>query len=291
MKTHQDPINAALARSDENATAGLGRGCDGVGRVARARPPTCVGGSDERDSVAPQNAYSEQRFSKRYSPTGASGWFSRRRFSVQTGSLRKSHACVSVLLVVLSAALSAGASCNGTIPGPAPVIVENDHLLGSPDAPVTVVEYASPKCSWCALFATTQFAAVRQRYIDTGKVRWVHRHLLPMSDADALRAGSAAECAGDQRQYFEMLDLLFQHPGDFSADAIKQLASDLALDRTAFDACLDGGSKTARVQQDVDSGLALGVTSTPRFFVDDEMVVGYRTADQLGEIIDRHLAE
>jgi protein-disulfide isomerase len=53
---------------------------------------------------------------------------------------------------------------------------------------------------------------------------------------------------------------------------------------------LDGNSKAVRVQQDVNSGIALGVTGTPAFFVGSEMVSGFRTTAQLSEIIDRHLA-
>ena len=193
--------------------------------------------------------------------------------------------------VVLSALVASGANCGTPVPGGAPVLVDSDHVLGSPDAPVTVFEYANLRCSHCRDFATTQFSTVRQRYIDTGQVRWIYRHLILMSDEDLVRAACASECAADQGKYTEYLDLLYQNPDQFSADSLKQFASDLNLDRSAFDACLDSGSQVARVQQDVDSALALGLNATPQFFVNGESVLGYQTADALGAVIDRHLSD
>ena len=72
-------------------------------------------------------------------------------------------------------------------------------------------------------------------------------------------------------------------------EQLGQYATNTGLERTSFDACLAGSGKDARIQQDVNSGTALNVASTPTFFVDGEMVIGFRTASQLGAIIDRHL--
>ncbi len=182
-----------------------------------------------------------------------------------------------------------GTDCAGTIPGPAPVIVESDHILGSADAPVTVVEYSSFQCGWCGLFARGQFPTIEERYIDTGKVRWIARHLFSMSNEAGVQAASACECAADQGQYFDFRELVFENQTDLSEATLKQHATTLGLDRATFDACLDGGSKEDRVRQDVDSGIALGATSTPTFFVGIQVLRGHQTADQLGEIIDRHL--
>ncbi len=76
-----------------------------------------------------------------------------------------------------------------------------------------------------------------------------------------------------------------------SDDKFREYADTLGLDRTQFDACIAGTSKAGRIQQDVTSGNALGVSSTPTFFVNEDMVPGFQTATQLGEIIDRKLAE
>ncbi len=74
-----------------------------------------------------------------------------------------------------------------------------------------------------------------------------------------------------------------------SDESLQQHASTLGLDRTAFDACFSGQSTAPRVQRDVASAMALGVSAIPTFFVNDEMLSGFHTAEELAEVIDRHL--
>ncbi len=183
--------------------------------------------------------------------------------------------------------------CDGLFPipiVPTPIILDSDHVLGSANAPVTVVEYSSYSCHWCGRFAREEFAAIKAKYVDSGQVRWVFRSLLTMSDSAQVLPVCAAECASDQGRYLDYRELLFDNQADLSENALKQHATALGLDRGTFDLCLDGGSKVARVQRDVDSGFDLGASSTPTFFVGSEMVRGYQTADQLGAVIDSHLA-
>jgi protein-disulfide isomerase len=183
-------------------------------------------------------------------------------------------------------------TCTGTDltpAGSALAIVESDHVLGSPDAPVTVIEYANLHCSWCGLFARTDFPTIKAQYIDTNRVRWVYRHFLTMSSDTVALSACAAECAADQGRFYEYISLVFQNQADQSEATLKQHATALGLDRGTFDACLSSGTKLDHVRQDLTSGEALGVNSTPRFFVDTEEIRGYQTAEQLGQILDRHL--
>jgi protein-disulfide isomerase len=192
-------------------------------------------------------------------------------------------------ILLLAAFGSSGLSCPGVAPTTAPTILADDHILGDFDAPVTVVEFSSLRCGFCRQFITTQFADLRERYIVTHKVRWVLRYAINLGDSEALLAAEASECAGDQSKYVEYRDLLFQGAIAFDSASLRQHAESLGLDLTAFDDCTAGGTKEARIRQDVDSAHALGVTGTPTFFIDSEKVVGYRTADEIGVIIDRHL--
>ncbi|HVP11217.1 MAG TPA: thioredoxin domain-containing protein [Phycisphaerae bacterium] len=216
----------------------------------------------------------------------ASSWGSRPPATV--GYLRLALIGMAWLaLPVLGGTCTSAPLNNTTQPPP---VLESDHVLGSPDAAVTVIEYANLHCGWCGLFERDQFPTIKARYIDTGRIRWVFRHLLNMNDSAAVLSACATECAADQGRYYDFRELVFQNQADQSADALKQHASTLGLDRAAFDACLDGNGKVERVQQDVNSGLALGLNSTPSFFVEGELVRGYQTADQLSQVLDRHLA-
>ncbi len=78
---------------------------------------------------------------------------------------------------------------------------------------------------------------------------------------------------------------------DLSDAEFGENADALGLDRTQFDGCTAGTSKSNRIQQDVTSGNALGVPTVPTFFVNGEMIPGFQTATQLGEVIDRKLNE
>src|SRR5689334_18125026 len=82
----------------------------------------------------------------------------------------------------------------------------NDHVLGKPDAPITLLEYASLTCPHCAHFDTEVLPKLKEKWIDTGKVKLIYRDF-PLDDA-ALKAAQLAECSGNER-YFAMLDLIF----------------------------------------------------------------------------------
>jgi len=185
----------------------------------------------------------------------------------------------------------------GPTPGTRPVITAIDHVLVAPGAnpTVTVVEYADFQCPFCGRFARSEFSTIKTRYIDTGKIRWVYRHF-PLRNIHprAEPAARASECASDQASFFDYADKTYSVT-DGSAviltDAqLRQNAVDLGLNMTDFDACYPpGDSKATRVQTDVNSGTALGVTGTPTFFVNARRVSGFQTADQLSAIIEQEL--
>ena len=89
-------------------------------------------------------------------------------------------------------------------PGP---VFPDDRSMGSPKAPVQIVEYAAPACPHCAYFAKTVLPELKKTFIDTGKVHYVLR-IFPISPYDGAIAGMAV-CLPKER-YFEFLDLAFQ---------------------------------------------------------------------------------
>ncbi len=178
----------------------------------------------------------------------------------------------------------------GTAGGPE--VLADDHVLGDADAPVTVFEYGDFQCPFCGAWARSEFPTFAQDYIDTGKVRYVFRHFpLRSIHPRAESAARASECADDQGAFFPYHDEIYADQNDLSDENLGNHADALGLDRTQFDACFPGPTKESRVQRDVNSGMALGVTGTPTFFVNGEAVAGFRTAEQLGEVVDRKLNE
>ncbi len=163
-----------------------------------------------------------------------------------------------------------GGNC-GTPVSNLPQVIASDHVLGEADAPVLVFEYSDLQCPFCGAFDRNQFPTLKTDYIDMGKVRYVYRHFpLTMTHADAERAAEASECASDQDMFFEYIKEVFSdatRQQNLSADVLREIADEVGLDLTDYDACIAAASKGPRVDQDVNSGNALSVSGTPTFFV------------------------
>lgn len=174
-------------------------------------------------------------------------------------------------------------------------ILADDHVMGSPNAPVTVVEYSDFQCPFCGKFARQEFPVLKANYIDTGKARFVFRHLpIRNSHPRAENCARASECASDQGDFFEYHDKIFNTPdigfdNTVPTDAqLRQYAADMGMNLTTFDACYPpGDGKASRVQRDVNSASALQVSGTPTFFVNGRRHTTGNTAAKLGEAIDR----
>ncbi|CAA9412685.1 MAG: Na+/H+ antiporter NhaA type, partial [uncultured Quadrisphaera sp.] len=160
-----------------------------------------------------------------------------------------------------------------------PVDPERDHVRGPVDAPLTLVEYGDFECPFCSR-ATGSVEELRARFGD--RLRYVFRHSpLPDVHPHAQLAAEAAEAAGVQGRFWEMHDRLFAAQDRLTTTDLLDHAADLGLDLQAFALDLGAGRCTRRVQQDVESAAASGVTGTPTFFVGDRRHDGAYDADAL----------
>ena len=156
-------------------------------------------------------------------------------------------------------------------------VAPQDRVLGKPDAPITVVEYASMTCPHCARFQLVVFPDVRKDWIDTGKVRWVVRDY-PL-DALALKAAMIARCAPKDRYYAfveTFLTAQYQWVKAKNAEpALIRLAQLGGMSPREVSICL---KDKAVEEQVVNSRLVatkeLGVDSTPTFFINGKKVTG-----------------
>ena len=115
-----------------------------------------------------------------------------------------------------------------------------EQILGDPDAPVTLIEYASLTCPHCAQFHTEVLPDLKERYIATGKVRLIYRDF-PL-DERALMAAALAHCAGPDR-YFGFLDVLFETQSSWARaedylGALKKLGKLGGMSDEQMDQCL-----------------------------------------------------
>ncbi|MET7876179.1 Na+/H+ antiporter NhaA [Micromonospora sp. DT68] len=145
-----------------------------------------------------------------------------------------------------------------------PVDPERDHVRGSDDAPVTVVEYGDFECPYCGQAEPV----VRDLLEAFANVRYVWRHL-PLTDVHprAQLAAEAAEAAGEQGAFWEMHDLLLTHQDALDAPDVLGYAGQLGLDLDRFREHMAERRGVDRIGEDVDSADLSGVTGTPTFFV------------------------
>lgn len=169
-----------------------------------------------------------------------------------------------------------------------------EQILGNPDAPVTLIEYASLTCPHCAQFHTEILPDLKERYIATGKVRLIYRDF-PL-DERALMAAALAHCAGPDR-YFGFIDVLFEtqsswaQAGDYLA-ALKRLGKLGGMNDAQIDQCLaDEELIDGILQTRLDGQNDHQVSSTPTLVINGEVYPGARSIEALSEVIEPLLGE
>src|SRR4029453_13553903 len=101
---------------------------------------------------------------------------------------------------------------------------------------------------------------------------------LPMHNR-AQAAAEAARCAGEQGKYWEYGNSLMKAAGDLSDDNLKQRATELSLDASAFEACITSSKHDAAIQSDFSEGNRVGVSGTPTFFTTGSSIIGPKAPD------------
>jgi protein-disulfide isomerase len=164
-----------------------------------------------------------------------------------------------------------------------------EQILGNPDAPVTIIEYASLTCPHCAQFHKEVLPELKERYIAPGKVRLIYRDF-PL-DQTALAAAALAHCAGPER-YFSMLDVLFETQGNWAragdpVAALKQLGKLGGLTDQKMDACFADQELTDGILRARLAGQnQYQIGSTPTFIIDGKAYPGSRDVEEFGALID-----
>ncbi len=149
-----------------------------------------------------------------------------------------------------------------------------DMSLGNPDAPVTVIEYASYTCPHCASFHSGPYKQLKADYIDTGKINFVYREVY--FDRYGLWASMIARCAGTPEAFFGMSDLIYSKQSEWAragepaaiVDELRKIGLVAGLDGTQMEACLQDGEKARTlVAWYQENATADGVDSTPSFVI------------------------
>jgi protein-disulfide isomerase len=158
--------------------------------------------------------------------------------------------------------------------------------LGAPDAPVTLVEFTDFGCSHCREYSLETAPGILDEYVATGKVRYV-LHYYSSSGTRSMQAAEAAMCAADQGLYFQFQHALFESAAATREDFIAR-AEAVGLDVDAFAACWDAGQHHNELLAYIRSARAMGITATPSFKVNEQLVIGNRS-DVIRQTIEDEL--
>lgn len=173
-----------------------------------------------------------------------------------------------------------------------------DVVLGRPDAPVTLVEYASLTCGHCANFHTNILPGIRTKYVEPGRVKLVFREfpLNPLDTAASMLArcslGEAANASGDQARYFALIETFFAQQRSWATSnnplqALMAIARQAGFTQAAFEACLNRQPVLEGLNAVRDRAMReFSVNSTPTLFLNGRRIVGTPNPGELDRMID-----
>ncbi len=166
-------------------------------------------------------------------------------------------------------------------------ITDDDPILGNPDAPVSIVQFAEYQCYFCNKVAPTLRALVEDY---DGKVNLVFKDFPLENHRRAKPAAVAARCAGDQGKYWEMNAILLENQSELEDEHLVNYAKRIGLDTERFESCLHSGEHDAAIRAAAAQGEAAGVQATPTFFINGTLVSGAQPYDVFKTVIEQELA-
>jgi protein-disulfide isomerase len=160
-----------------------------------------------------------------------------------------------------------------------------DMAVGSANAPVTIVEYASMSCPHCAAFHENVFPMLQSKYVDAGKVRFVFREF-PL-DIKAAAASMLARCAAgdDAAKYFGTIQLLFKQQDQLmeqTKTTLMLIGAQAGMSEQAVEACEKDQALLDKLKADQTFAFeVLKVDATPTFFINGEQAKGAMSFEEL----------
>ncbi|TSC96813.1 MAG: putative lipoprotein [Parcubacteria group bacterium Athens0714_26] len=184
-------------------------------------------------------------------------------------------------------------------------LTSGDVVLGDAKAPVTIIVYSDPSCSFCAAAEgynqqvidylkkgdpswTPPTPGIIENYVNTGKAKIVFRYY-PGHGSGEL-AMKAMFCANEQGKFWQLKDKIFANQESVADLAkIKGFAGEVGVDVSKITECLDSGKYNLRLTMDTATGKAAGVSGTPAFFVNNTLIEGARPFKDFKTVIDQLL--
>lgn len=173
------------------------------------------------------------------------------------------------------------------------------HSIGRADAPLVMVEYSDYQCPFCRQYHVGTFNDIKKNYVDSGRVRYINRDFPLAFHENARRAAMAARCAGEQGRFWDLRHAMIVNASELGGQNIVKYASEIKLQVSGFQACLDSGRYAKDVDRDLEEGAQTGVSGTPSFVIgrlvngrlEGERLVGAMPYQNFASILDEMLRE
>jgi protein-disulfide isomerase len=179
----------------------------------------------------------------------------------------------------------------------------NGAVLGDADAPVTIVEFSEFQCPYCGSFYNDAYQEIKEKYVDTGKVKIVFRNFPLGFHAGAYPAALAAECVREQggdEAFFALHNIIFENQATlFSSGDVAVINEELAgyaekisdIDMDKYDECVGSDKYNDEISTDMKDGESFGISGTPSFLVNGTLLVGAQPFSEFEKVIEAALAE
>jgi protein-disulfide isomerase len=165
------------------------------------------------------------------------------------------------------------------------------YLLGADSAKVEITEYADFQCPFCQTFSTLQMPTIKERLIDTGRLRWRYRDFPLQQHSFSRVAAHSAACADEQGKYWEQHRRIYEGQQDWAesrdaAPMFRRYAEASGLDLGRYDACMQAAKYAGRIQASYDEGVRVGVSGTPTLLVGGRLYQGRLDSDAIARLVD-----
>jgi protein-disulfide isomerase len=239
----------------------------------------------------------EQRRARATSSGGSGGSW------LNTKTIMIGATVIGLLIVAFVAVNQLGGRVSGTFADPGityPVALVDGAAIGKADAPVTLEVWEDFQCPVCARHSMSVEPILVERYVKPGTLRIVHRDLAFLGRGtpdESEVAASGAACANRQGKYWDYSHWIYnnqdgENAGGFRPERVKAIAEAAGLDVTGWDACVADPAVLAEVRASTQTGVGLGVSSTPTMFLNGTLLnpPGLKSADDLGALIEQAAA-
>ena len=184
-------------------------------------------------------------------------------------------------------------------PGPDVLTKNGSPILGSVDAPITLVEFGDYQCSFCKRHFDQTHDLIMKNYVETNKVKILFKDLIVTPGKDSMHAAHATHCAKDQGMFWKYHYMLYnnwegENTGWVTTDNLNKFAQKIDMNMNEFSKCMSENKWMELITASKNDANTLGITGTPSFFLigpenELEKIHGAQPYDVFKEIFDSHL--